>query len=259
MIFGRTLCAAVLLAALAPAQDNPRLGESLFNSSCAGCHGLDGGGGEHAPDIATNPRVQQLSDKDLLRTIRNGIPSAGMPAFRSAFTEQQLSAVLNYLRGLQGHRHVASAQGDSAKGRALFFGSAQCSRCHTINGQGGFMGVDLSGYGKTHSAAEIRAAILNPGKAARATTVTTHDGAKFTGILRNEDNFSLQLQTPDGAFHFFEKSSVEQIERNVAPLMPGDYGQSLSKSDIESLITYLITAISVPTPSSSAAQTPDRS
>src|SRR5579884_26284 len=239
MTFGRTLCIAMLLSALAQAQDNPRLGESLFNSSCAGCHGLDGRGGEHAPDIAANTRVQQLSDRDLLRTIRNGIPSAGMPAFRSAFTEQQLNAVINYLRGLQGHGHVASTQGDPAKGRALFFGSAQCARCHTINGQGGFLGADLSGYGKTHTAAEIREAILNPGKAARATTVTTQSGAKFTGILRNEDNFSLQLQTPDGAFHFFEKSAVARIERNGTPLMPGDYGQKLSKSDIDNLVSYL--------------------
>lgn len=259
MIFGRTLCAAVLLTALASAQDNPRMGESLFTSSCAGCHGLDGRGGEHAPDIATNPRVQQLSDKDLVRTIRNGIPSAGMPAFRSAFTEQQLSAVLNYLRGLQGHRHVNATQGDAAKGRALFFGAARCSQCHMMDGNGGFLGADLSGYGKTHTAAEIRAAILNPGKTARATTVITHDGANFTGILRNEDNFSLQLQTPDGAFHFFEKSSVKQIERNGAPLMPEDYGRSLSKRDIDNLVTYLITAISVPTPSNSATQTRDQS
>lgn len=239
MIFGRILCAAVLLTAVTRAQDNPRLGESLFDSSCAGCHGLDGRGGEHAPDIATNPRVQQLADNDLLRIIRNGIPSAGMPAFRSAFTGQQLSAVLNYLRSLQGHKHVASVQGDAAKGRALFFGSARCSQCHMVNGQGGFLGADLSGYGKTHAAAEIRAAILNPGNSARTTVVTTRNGAKFTGVLRNEDNFSLQLQTPDGAFHFFDKSSLTRIERNAAPLMPGDYGQRLSKNELDDLVTYL--------------------
>ena len=238
MIFGRILCAAVLLAAVARAQDTG-LGESLFNSSCAGCHGLDGRGGEHAPDIATNPRVQQLSDDALLRTIRNGIPSAGMPAFRSAFTEQQLSAVFNYLRSLQGHQHIASAQGNPAKGRALFFGSARCSQCHMINGEGGFLGADLSGYGKTHTAEEIREAILKPRNGGRTTTVATRTGAKFTGILRNEDNFSLQLQTPDGAFHFFEKSAVAHMERNGSPLMPSDYGQKLSQSQIDDLVSYV--------------------
>jgi putative heme-binding domain-containing protein len=246
MIFGRVLCAVILLAAIAPGQDNPRLGESLFASSCAGCHGLDGRGGEHAPDIATNPRIQQLTDGDLLRTIRDGIPSAGMPGFRAAFDGQQLSAVLNYLRSLQGHRHVASTQGDSAKGRALFFGSARCSQCHMVNGDGGFLGADLSDYGKTHTAEEIRESILHPGKAGRATTVITRAGAKFTGILRNEDNFSLQLQTPDGAFHFFQKSAVTRIERNGPTFMPGDYGEKLSTRQIDDLVSYLMKLVQSP-------------
>src|SRR4030081_2551948 len=40
----------------------PRTGEEIFASSCAGCHGLDGRGGERAPNIAGRPAVQQLSD-----------------------------------------------------------------------------------------------------------------------------------------------------------------------------------------------------
>lgn len=242
MIFGRILCGTVLLAAVALGQDNPRLGESLFTSSCAGCHGLDGRGGEHAPDIATNPRVQQLSDDALLRTIRDGIPAAGMPAFRSTFTEQQLTAVFTYLRSLQGHQHVAATQGDSEKGRALFFGSARCSQCHSINGEGGFLGADLSGYGRTHTAEEIREAILNPRNGGRAITVVTRTGAKFTGLLRNEDNFSFQLQTPDGAFHFFEKSSMARTERSAGTFMPSDYGQKLSKSELDDLVSYMMGA-----------------
>ena len=38
-------------------------GLETFRSRCAACHGLDGRGGEHAPDIVTNPKVRELSDR----------------------------------------------------------------------------------------------------------------------------------------------------------------------------------------------------
>src|SRR5256885_9825619 len=40
-------------------------------------------------------------------------------------------------------------------------------------------------------------------------SVTTREGLQFTGIARNEDNFSLQLQSLDGAFHLFAKSDLQ--------------------------------------------------
>jgi hypothetical protein len=36
---------------------------------------------------------------------------------------------------------------------------------------------------------------------------------KYSGRVRNEDNFSLQLQTLDGAFHLFMKSELRSFER----------------------------------------------
>src|SRR5207237_2155135 len=58
-------------------------GRQAFDTRCAGCHGLDGRGGERAPDIATRSAVQGRSDANLTRIIRNGIPRAGMPGFGS--------------------------------------------------------------------------------------------------------------------------------------------------------------------------------
>src|SRR5271169_3941417 len=55
-------------------------GRQTFASTCANCHGLDGRGGERAPNIAERPRVQQLSDAQLFKIIENGIPETGMPA-----------------------------------------------------------------------------------------------------------------------------------------------------------------------------------
>src|ERR1700677_4023025 len=44
-------------------------GKQVFESRCAGCHGLDGRGGERAPDIASSEKTQRRSDEDLSRII----------------------------------------------------------------------------------------------------------------------------------------------------------------------------------------------
>jgi putative heme-binding domain-containing protein len=115
-----------------------------------------------------------------------------------------------------------------------------------VSGAGGFIGSDLSVYARGKGAADIRAAIVNPAgkllERGRVVTATTPDGQVLTGIVRNEDNFSLQLQTKDGAFHFLEKSSLRDLEHRPESLMPSDYGTRLNAQDINDLISYLIIA-----------------
>jgi len=113
-----------------------------------------------------------------------------------------------------------------------------------VNGTGGFMGSDLSVYARGKGAADIRVAITNPAgklpERGRIVVATTADGQTLTGMVRNEDNFSLQLQTKDGAFHFLEKSSLRALERRTESLMPSDYATRLSAQEIDDLISYLI-------------------
>lgn len=221
-------------------------GQQLFTSSCAGCHGLDGRGGEHAPNIATNGKVQQLRDADLVHIVHDGIQASGMPAFGSRFSEDQISAVVSYVRVLQGTRKIEIVNGDPAKGRALFFGSGGCSECHMMNGQGGFLGSDLSGYGRSHSAGDIRESIIHPNKDLNprhgTIVIVTRTGRKYTGVLRNEDNFSIQMQTRDGSFHFFDKSELARVEHQPRSLMPPQYGSQFSKNELNDLISYLMTS-----------------
>lgn len=233
--------AAVLAAGAPPA------GQQLFTSRCAGCHGLDGRGGEHAPDIATSARVRSLPDADLARIVHDGIPAAGMPAFGSSFNRQQIDAVVSYLRELQGANRTPAISGDAAAGRVLFFGAARCSECHIMHGEGGFLGADLSAYGGSHSPDEIREAIVNPNKdrdprRGGAVTVTTRSGREYTGVVRNEDNFSLQMQTANGSFVFFEKPDVARIQRLSKSIMPENYGSTLTKAQLGNLVSYLVSA-----------------
>jgi cytochrome c oxidase cbb3-type subunit III len=218
------------------------LGRQLFESRCSGCHGLDGRGGERAPDIATRAAALRRSDASIALIIRAGIPSAGMPAFPS-LDDSTLHSLVAYLRFVQGKRGVAKLPGNPASGKSLFFGKARCSQCHTLAGSGGFFASDLSSYARTRAPAEIREAIVNPNSAGRtavATAITTRDGYKYSGAERNEDNFSLQLQTSDGTFHLFLKSDLASIERETTPLMPRDYASTLSANELNDLIAFLM-------------------
>jgi cytochrome c oxidase cbb3-type subunit III len=220
-------------------------GQQIFASACAGCHGLDGRGGERAPNIAQAPAAQRLSDQNLIRIVAEGVPGTGMPAFHSLGTDG-ISAVVTYLRVLQGRGEPSVLPGDPTRGQALFFGRAECSSCHMIGGQGGFLASDLSGYGKGHSVEEIRQAILNAGRDSdlhvKHAVVTAEDGKQYDGLVRNEDNFSIQLQAMDGSYHFFEKADVRNVQYQAEPVMPSNYDSTLSHGELNDIISYLVAA-----------------
>jgi putative heme-binding domain-containing protein len=218
------------------------LDRQIFENRCSGCHGLDGRGGERAPDIASQAAARHRSDAAIAHTIRAGIPSVGMPA-SPTLDDSTLRSLVAYVRFLQGQTSVAKLPGDPARGKSLFFGKARCSECHTLAGTGGFLASDLSSYAHNHGPDDIRQAILNPAKAGRAaalTAVTAHAGNKYSGVARNEDNFSLQLQTPDGAFHLFQKSELASITRENTSLMPPDYASTLTAEELQDLIAFLM-------------------
>jgi putative heme-binding domain-containing protein len=217
-------------------------GRQTFDSSCASCHGLDGRGGERAPDIATRPEIARLSDPELLKVLRSGIPEKGMPPF-AALGSAKLTGLLSYIRFLQGKGTAVPVVGNTEKGKELYWGKAGCSECHMVNGAGGFLGPDLSKYGETHSVSEIHANIVKPekipGTRGHVAEITAKDGKMYSGLVRNEDNFSLQVLSLDGSFHLFSKSELVAINFRQEPLMPADYGSKLSAADLDALAAYL--------------------
>jgi cytochrome c oxidase cbb3-type subunit III len=218
-------------------------GQQLFATTCAACHGLDGMGGDRAPNIVTNPQVQKLSASEMFRVVSAGVPGTGMPAFQR-LGKQSIASVVAYLRDLQGKNRSAPLPGDPQRGEALFFGSAQCSTCHMAAGKGGFIAPDLSTYGQTHTVEKIKSAIANPAERDSIKTMVTATGTngdRYHGIIRNEDNFSLQLQSADGVFHFLSKADIKTIDRSQGSIMPSDYSTTLSEVQLNDIVGYLLT------------------
>ena len=169
-----------------------------------------------------------------------------MPAFRS-LGAAQTQGLVRYLRSLQGQAAPVAFPGDPDRGKELFFGKPGCSQCHMANGEGGFIGSDLSSYTGPRSVDSIRGAIADPDKTLdqrkRTVLVTTRDGQTLTGLARNEDNFSLQVQTLDGAFHLFLKSELRKIDYQPRSLMPNDYGSRLTRQEMDDLVSYLMSIV----------------
>ena len=92
------LCLAGLLVSPTAMAQNADPGRQTFVTSCAGCHGTDGNGGELGPNIAV--RVPARTDQELAGVVRDGLPVAGMPAF-AKLTDVEVTELIRFLRTLR--------------------------------------------------------------------------------------------------------------------------------------------------------------
>ena len=136
------------------------------------------------------------------------------------------------------------ANGDPARGRALFFSeSTQCSRCHTAGDGGGSVGPDLSNLVHRDPVAVLRdirdpSAAINPDYVAY--TVTTADGAALAAVLRDPGDGTLLLGQSDGTWSPHQKSTLKIGSPLPVSLMPPGLDKSLTKQQLADLLTYLM-------------------
>jgi len=185
-------------------------GANLFESRCAGCHGADGAGGEHAPTIVENSRRRNAPN--LRDVIKNGIKEGGMPPFN--FSDAEMNDLVAYLSALRAPAIDHPANGSVQAGQAFFL--KNCTACHMIKGRGGVLGPDLTNVARERRLLQIEQALQRP--KASAVTLLLRDGGTLTGIVKNESNYDLQLQGTDGALHVFSKSEI--VEETSKSLMP---------------------------------------
>ncbi|QGZ39569.1 cbb3-type cytochrome c oxidase subunit III [Pseudoduganella flava] len=77
-------------------------GKALYAASCQGCHMAHGEGARGAgfyPKLADNPRVQS-QDYVAYRVVRG---YRGMPPFAGMMSDEQIAAVVTYVRSNLGH------------------------------------------------------------------------------------------------------------------------------------------------------------
>ncbi len=234
-------CVALLLGAtpglaqgVATSSDPVEAGRARFNVRCAGCHGQDGLGGERAPAIKSGSE-RNLDDQKLLRNlIQHGIQDRGMPAFTVPAGE--LDQLVAFVQSRVLPLGKTTVSGNEDAGRALFFGTAGCARCHMIWGEGSVNGPDLTEAASKLTLAQVETALLrpvvHPGKGYQVARIQLSNGPTLRGFLRNESDSDLQMQSFDGRLRLLSKKDVVRIDRETASPMPAWTGRPEAMRDL---------------------------
>ena len=214
-------------------------GGRVFAATCANCHGPDGNQ-IAGVDLGSGQFKRASSDADLIRIIRNGIPSTPMPA--SNFSEAQAAQVVAYLKSIAASRRSTTVTGDSARGKDVFEGKGACLSCHRVNGAGSRVGPDLSTIGQGRRAVDLEKSLLDPAAdvlpANRSYRVTLKDGTTVTGRLLNHDSFSVQMMDSKEQLRSFEKANLKEWGFARTP-MPS-FRDTLSPQEVADVVSYMV-------------------
>ncbi len=103
-------------------------GQQIYADECAGCHKADGKGIPGLfPSLAAAPTVQQSDPTSLLHVVLRGASGLGtpkaptaaaMPAFAWILNDEQVAAVVTYIRNSWGNSAPAVTAGDAKKARS---------------------------------------------------------------------------------------------------------------------------------------------
>jgi cytochrome c oxidase cbb3-type subunit III len=217
-------------------------GGRLYRINCIGCHGPDGDR-VTGIDLGRGRFRRVTSDEDIAKTIMNGVPGTGMPP--NAMVPLRAYNVVAYLRNMgttTTTQSAAAANGDAARGKALFEGKGTCNNCHRIRGDGGRSGPDLTEAGLMLRAIEIERAITDPDAEISASRhpfrAVKKDGTEVTGLLLNQDAFSAQVLDAKGNLTSLQKSDLRESGFLSKSPMPS-YKGKLSAQELADLIAYV--------------------
>jgi putative heme-binding domain-containing protein len=235
-----------------------KLGEYQFRLNCAFCHGLGARGGGRGPDLTRVQKRHGNSDAEIFHNIHDGIPGTAMPAATNGgigvgMSDEEIWQVVNYLRSAE-VKAPAQPAGNAEHGKEIFHGAAGCSTCHMIEGKGGRFGPDLTTAGSSRSMEYLVESLRKPSRRLaqgifeamkefpqeyESVSVVTADGTKLSGVVLNEDQFTLQMLDTREQLHLFEKDKLRSFEKRRESAMPAYDEKMLSEKDLQDLIAYL--------------------
>lgn len=236
-----------------------KAGEYEFRINCALCHGLGAHGGGRGPDLTRVQKKHAQSDADLFQIISYGIPGTAMPANGTngqgvGMTDEEIWQIIAYIRS-QEVKAAAASLGNAAHGKELFYGDANCSMCHMIEGKGGRFGPELTTVGGSRTREAIIDSVRNPSRRLawglteaskefpqeyESVTVVTAEGKQIRGVTLNEDSFSVQIMDQGERIYLLEKSTLRSFQKSRESAMPKYTTDALSDKELEDIVAYLV-------------------
>jgi putative membrane-bound dehydrogenase-like protein len=137
---------------------------------------------------------------------------------------------------------------DLRHGRAVY--NKTCASCHVLFGAGKPIGPELTGSNR-RNLDYLLENMLDPsavvGKDYQMTLVVTDAGRSLTGIVKQENDTAITLQTPTELVTI-PKGEIEVRKLTDVSLMPEGQLKTLKPEEVRDLVAYLQTSAQVPLP-----------
>jgi putative heme-binding domain-containing protein len=215
------------------------LGAKVYGSLCTTCHGPSG-------DLIAGVNLSAgqfktaRTDLDVMNVILKGVPGTAMPA--NALANNELLAVVAYLKVMKEHGARRVVLGEPARGRTVFEGKGGCLGCHRVNHVGSYLGPDLSDIGGLRSAAMLEDTLLDPVSNARpgnrSIRAVKNDGTVVTGRRLNEDTWSVQIMDSNERLVSLWKPDLKEYTV-IKSTMPS-FSATLTAEERADLLAYLV-------------------
>jgi len=132
-----------------------------------------------------------------------------------------------------------AGQGDPAHGRDVF--TRVCAVCHTLFGQGGKVGPDLTHA--NHDREFLLGSIVDPSASVRKEyltyELTTRDGRILAGVIADQSGGNITLATSTGERTLVPQNQVQSLRESALSLMPEDLVKPLKPQEFRDLFSYL--------------------
>jgi putative heme-binding domain-containing protein len=138
-----------------------------------------------------------------------------------------------------------SGDRDFKRGAALF-AAIRCKSCHTVRGEGGSIGPDLTQLGTRFTMKDILESVIEPNKVISdqyaSTVFTLKDGSSILGRLKNEDEENYYVSQNPYAPQVLKqipKKSVTASKIAEVSMMPPGTINVLNPAELKDLMAYL--------------------
>ncbi len=192
--------------------------------------------------LESAPGFASLVPEALRRVLRNQpdeVKKQAEPLLKKldVDTEQQKARLAELEPAMKG--------GDAGRGKEVFLGrKASCTACHTVAGQGGKVGPDLSKIGSIRSGRDLLEAVVFPSasfaRGFESFLIRTKDGAVLDGMIARETADAIYLFTADRVEKRVARASVEEIRQSKLSVMPQGMDAQLTRDELKDLVAFLV-------------------
>ena len=202
-------------------------------------------------DTLTAMRVLKLAWKDSTGELRGPVAAVAANSTNAAVRElyQQFLPPESRRKTLGAEirpETVLALKGNAGRGREVFLGAAQCSRCHVCKGEGRAFGPELAGLARKYDRTQLLDQMVNPSKLIapefKTTSVTMRDGSEFSGFVVKRTADELVLRDETLTEHRLALAHVQESRESLLSAMPEGLLAPMTTQEAADLLEFMLSA-----------------